>query len=80
MKTTKNFIVCMSTLAVVVLAFIFVPMVWPESVSAVGTVFALLPPVIAIVLALITKEVYSSLFIGILSGALMYSRFDFLPR
>ncbi len=78
MKTTKNFIVCMSTLAVVILAFIFVPMVWPESVSAVGTVFALLPPVIAIVLALITKEVYSSLFIGILTGALMYSRFDFL--
>ncbi len=78
MKTTKNFIVCMSTLAVVIFAFIFVPMVWPESVSAVGTVFALLPPVIAIVLALITKEVYSSLFIGVLSGVLMYSRFDFL--
>lgn len=34
---------------------------------------ALLPPVIAIVLALITKEVYSSLFVGIVSGALLYS-------
>ncbi len=38
--------------------------------------WALLPPVIAIALALITKEVYSSLFIGILSGALLYTGFD----
>ena len=37
---------------------------------------ALLPPVIAIVLALITKEVYSSLLIGIISGALLYSNFN----
>ena len=42
-----------------------------------GTLWALLPPVIAIGLALITKEVYSSLFIGILSGALLYSGFSF---
>ena len=35
-----------------------------------ATIFSLLPPVVAIVLALITKEVYFSLFIGILSGAL----------
>ena len=42
-----------------------------------GTLWALLPPVIAIGLALITKEVYSSLFIGILSGALLYSNFSF---
>ena len=33
----------------------------------VGTVWALLPPVIAIVLALITKEVYMSLFIGVVT-------------
>ena len=32
-----------------------------------GTIWALLPPVVAIVLALITKEVYSSLFIGIVT-------------
>ena len=38
----------------------------------VGTVWALLPPVIAIVLALITKEVYMSLFIGVVTGALLY--------
>ncbi len=42
-----------------------------------GTLWALLPPIIAIALALITKEVYSSLFIGILSGALLYSNFSF---
>ncbi len=38
-----------------------------------STVFALVPPVVAIVLALITKEVYSSLFIGIVVGALLYA-------
>ena len=37
---------------------------------------ALLPPIIAIVLALITKEVYSSLLLGIISGALLYSNFN----
>lgn len=39
--------------------------------------WALIPPVVAIVLALITKEVYSSLFIGILIGGLFYSGFSF---
>ncbi|MBQ0059904.1 MAG: Na+/H+ antiporter NhaC family protein [Lachnospiraceae bacterium] len=38
-----------------------------------ATIWALLPPVIAIALALITKEVYSSLFIGILVGGILYS-------
>ena len=42
-----------------------------------NTFWALMPPVIAIVLALITKEVYSSLFIGILVGGLLYSNFSF---
>ena len=41
------------------------------------TIWSLLPPVVAIVLALITKEVYSSLFIGILAGGLMYTGFNF---
>lgn len=41
-----------------------------------ATAFALLPPVIAIGLALITKEVYSSLFVGILMGGLLYSNFN----
>ena len=39
--------------------------------------WSLLPPLIAIVLALGTKEVYSSLFIGILSGGLLFSGFSF---
>ena len=42
-----------------------------------NTAMSLLPPVIAIALALITKEVYSSLFIGILVGGLLYSNFSF---
>ena len=41
-----------------------------------ATFWALVPPIIAIVLALITKEVYSSLFIGIVAGALFYSNFN----
>lgn len=45
--------------------------------SVKETAWALLPPVIAIVLALITKEVYSSLFFGILAGGLLFSGFSF---
>ena len=41
--------------------------------AAYATVFALLPPIVAIALALFTKEVYSSLFVGIIVGALLYS-------
>ncbi len=47
-----------------------------DDVKPYATLLALLPPVIAIALALITKEVYSSLFIGILTGALLYSNFS----
>jgi len=42
-----------------------------------NSIWSLLPPVIAIALALITKEVYSSLFIGIIVGGLLYSNFSF---
>ena len=42
-----------------------------------GTILSLLPAVVAIALALITKEVYSSLFIGIVCGGLLYSGFSF---
>ena len=42
-----------------------------------NTALSLLPPVIAIALTLITKEVYSSLFIGIVVGGLLYSNFSF---
>ena len=47
-----------------------------EDIGIYATLLSLLPPIIAIALALITKEVYSSLFIGILSGALLYSNFN----
>ena len=40
-----------------------------------GTFWSLLPPIVAIVLALISKEVYSSLFLGCLVGALLYTGF-----
>lgn len=42
-----------------------------------ATFWALVPPVVAIALALITKEVYSSLFVGIVVGGLFYSNFSF---
>ena len=49
-----------------------------EYVPAVyATFWALVPPVVAIGLALITKEVYSSLFIGVLMGGILYSGFSF---
>lgn len=47
-----------------------------SDVSTYATFAALIPPIIAIALALITKEVYSSLFIGILAGGLLYSNFN----
>ena len=43
-----------------------------------GTFWALVPPIVAIALALITKEVYSSLFVGILVGGLFVSGFSFV--
>ena len=44
----------------------------------IGTFWSLVPPLVAIVLALITKEVYSSLFCGIVVGALFYNRFSII--
>ncbi len=45
--------------------------------SMYASFWSLIPPVVAIVLALITKEVYSSLFVGILIGGIFYSGFTF---
>lgn len=45
--------------------------------SMYATFWALVPPIVAILLALLTKEVYSSLFVGILVGGLFYSGFNF---
>lgn len=43
-----------------------------------GTAWALLPPVIAILLAFFTKEVYSSLFAGVFVGAILYANYDIM--
>ncbi len=48
-----------------------------ESISKYATIWALVPPVIAIVLALITKEVYSSLIIGIVAGGFIFAGGNF---
>ncbi len=44
----------------------------------VESVWSILPPIITIVLALLTKEVYMSLLIGIFSGAMLYTQFNVL--
>ncbi len=49
----------------------------PAEFTFANSLWALLPPVVAIALALITKEAYSSLFIGVVIGALMHAKFDF---
>ena len=51
-------------------------MIGTKGLQVEESFWALFPPVIAIALALITKEVYSSLFVGILTGALFWARFD----
>ena len=56
-----------------ILAFIIGCLIQAPITEAVGSLWSLLPPVIAIGLALITKEVYSSLFIGILSGGVIFA-------
>ena len=56
-----------------ILAFIIGCFIQAPITEAVGSLWSLLPPVIAIGLALITKEVYSSLFIGILSGGVTFA-------
>ena len=48
-----------------------------ESIGSYATVLSLLPPIIAIALALITKEVYSSLIIGIIFGGIIYAGGNF---
>ena len=56
-----------------VAAFIIACAVTAPITEAVGTLWSLLPPIVAIGLALITKEVYSSLFVGILTGGVVYA-------
>ena len=63
-------------LCLVVVGFIVACAVMAPVTSATSTLWALLPPVIAICLALITKEVYSSLFVGIVVGGLLATAFN----
>ncbi len=63
-------------LCLVVVAFIVACAIMAPATSATSTLWALLPPVIAICLALITKEVYSSLFVGIVVGGLLATAFN----
>lgn len=59
--------------AVLILAFIVCCIIQAPISEAIGSLWSLLPPIVAIGLALITKEVYSSLFIGILTGGIIYA-------
>ncbi len=59
--------------AAIVIIFTICCAVMTPITEAIGSMWSLLPPVVAIGLALITKEVYSSLFIGILTGGIIYA-------
>ena len=77
----KRLLLCLSALMLLILASPLTVLAAEEEVAAsakfYGTFWSLVPPLVAIALALITKEVYSSLFVGILVGALFYSNFNF---
>nr|WP_034909274.1 Na+/H+ antiporter NhaC family protein [[Eubacterium] cellulosolvens] len=76
-KTKKGINIVYVVCVFAVVAIMGIAAATTSADSVQQTAWALFPPVIAIVLALVTKEVYSSLFIGIVSGALLYSGFDF---
>ena len=82
MRKKRNWLPLLAVLIMAVLAMTTGAFAAGEEVAEYvspfhATAWSLLPPVIAIGLALITKEVYSSLFIGILTGGLLYSGFQF---
>ena len=77
MQRFGRFLLVVFALACVMVTVAFAEGETPDSV-AYNTIFSILPPVVAIVLALITKEVYSSLFLGIFVGCLLYVNGDML--
>ena len=77
MQRFGRFLLVVFALACVMVTVAFAEGETPDSV-AYNTIFSILPPVVAIVLALITKEVYSSLFLGIFVGCLLYVNGDLL--
>ena len=74
-KTRTVRVTIAAFVAVVIFLAISAFVTTPESVQQ--SFWSLIPPIIAIILALVTKEVYSSLFVGILTGSLLYSGFSF---
>ncbi len=76
MKEKSNRIISLAAMAVVIIFLIAAKFVTTAD-SVQQSFWALVPPIIAIALALITKEVYSSLFFGIVTGALLYSGYSF---
>ena len=75
-KKQLAMLVLLAILAVLLAVTIWMPGTAEAEPWAYATIFSLLPPVIAIGLALVTKEVYTSLLAGILAGGLLYSNFN----
>lgn len=75
-KKKKNSTATLIVLLVVI-ALMLVAAFTTTAESVQQTIWALVPPVVAISLALATKEVYSSLFVGVVAGGLLYSGFNF---
>ncbi len=69
--------IALGVAAVVIAVLGVITLAMGEDFTFAETLWALLPPVVAIGLALITKEVYSSLFVGVVVGALMHAKFNF---
>ena len=59
--------------ALIVIIYIVICIIATPVTNAIGSMWSLLPPIVAIGLALITKEVYSSLFAGIVTGGILYA-------
>ena len=76
MSKTKRVVFCLCASAILI-ALVVLSLLNLE-LAITKTAWALFPPVLAIALALITKEVYSSLFIGVVAGALMYNNFGLI--
>ncbi len=73
MKTTNKKSLSYIIAAVALVAVFVIYAVTNGGNGAYETFWSLVPPIVAIALALVTKEVYSSLFIGIVTGALLYT-------
>ena len=73
MEKKKKSYLSKAVFGLLIVAFTVCCIIAAPITEAKGTLWSLVPPVIAIGLALITKEVYSSLFVGILSGGIIYA-------